>query len=441
MLMSRKKAKNIPTPPEPDKISSEDVHEAVNVIRSRLFKGEPPEELHGLSESISQLKSLLSRCAEYGESNSVLLVGPRGSGKTLVLQTVLKDVCKLKTVKDNILKVYLNGLVHTDDRLAMLDITRQLKLENVVGDRVFGSSAENLAFLLDSLKSGGHESQSILFVLDEFDLFVHHKNQTLLYNLFDVSQSAQTPICVIGLTCRLDVVELLEKRVKSRFSHRQIHLFNSSSFGEYLEIVRSVLSLPSTFPNKKFQKTWNDELEALIESSEAQEVLRQQFNITKDIRSLHNLLILPVCSLNIDHPFLTPADIQKSRKDHCIDHKQTMLHGLSVLELCLIIAMKHLLTTFQGDPFNFEMIFKEYKRFTQRSGHSAQSFDKDVVFKAFEHLLALELIKPVDGAWKHVQKEYRLVTLLLSTNQIMEAIDNYPECPTDVRHWATSNLE
>lgn len=42
----------------------------------------------------------------------------------------------------------------------------------------------------------------VLFILDEFDLFVHHKNQTLLYNLFDISQSAQTPVTVIGLTCR-----------------------------------------------------------------------------------------------------------------------------------------------------------------------------------------------------------------------------------------------
>ena len=50
---------------------------------------------------------------------------------------------------------------------------------------------------------GGLESLSILFILDEFDLFTNHKNQALLYNLFDVSQSAQTPICVVGLTCRL----------------------------------------------------------------------------------------------------------------------------------------------------------------------------------------------------------------------------------------------
>ena len=50
---------------------------------------------------------------------------------------------------------------------------------------------------------GGERSKSVVFVLDEFDLFAQHHNQTLLYNLFDVAQSAQAPISVIGLTTRL----------------------------------------------------------------------------------------------------------------------------------------------------------------------------------------------------------------------------------------------
>ena len=50
---------------------------------------------------------------------------------------------------------------------------------------------------------GGDQSKSVVFVLDEFDMFAQHHNQTLLYNLFDVAQSAQAPICVIGLTTRL----------------------------------------------------------------------------------------------------------------------------------------------------------------------------------------------------------------------------------------------
>lgn len=68
-------------------------------------------------------------------------------------------------------------------------------------------------------------SKSIIFILEEFDLFCAHHNQTLLYNLFDISQSAQAPICVLGITCRIDVIQLLEKRVKSRFSHRQMFLY------------------------------------------------------------------------------------------------------------------------------------------------------------------------------------------------------------------------
>lgn len=82
------------------------------------------------------------------------------------------------------------------------------------------------------------QSKSVVLVLDEFDLFAYHKNQSLLYNLFDIAQSKQNPLCVIGITCRLDVVELLEKRVKSRYSHRAILTFPTYDFDEYVSIGR-----------------------------------------------------------------------------------------------------------------------------------------------------------------------------------------------------------
>lgn len=95
--------------------------------------------------------------------------------------------------------VKLNGLIHTDDRLALKSATAQMNLENVVDGKVFGSFSENLAFLLGCLRTGErHTSKSVVFIIDEFDLFCSHHNQTLLYNLFDISQSAQAPICIIG---------------------------------------------------------------------------------------------------------------------------------------------------------------------------------------------------------------------------------------------------
>ena len=35
-----------------------------------------------------------------------------------------------------------------------------------------------------------------------------------------------------------------------------------------------------------------------------------------------------------------------------------MLHGVSVLELCLVIAMKHIVEINDREPFNFEMVYK-----------------------------------------------------------------------------------
>lgn len=70
--------------------------------------------------------------------------------------------------------------------------------------------------------------RAIIVIIDEFDLFTEHARQALLYCLLDVVQSVQTGpvestprgVAVIGVTTRVDTLLLLEKRVKSRFSHR-----------------------------------------------------------------------------------------------------------------------------------------------------------------------------------------------------------------------------
>jgi len=69
--------------------------------------------------------------------------------------------------------------------------------------------------------------QSVIFILENLELFAKQPNQSLLYNLFDLAannSSNSVPVCIIGVTYRVDVLELFEKRVKSRFSHRQINL-------------------------------------------------------------------------------------------------------------------------------------------------------------------------------------------------------------------------
>ena len=43
---------------------------------------------------------------------------------------------------------------------------------------------------------------------------------------------------VIGISPELDVLESLEKRVRSRFNHRQIEMFPPKTFDEYFNIAK-----------------------------------------------------------------------------------------------------------------------------------------------------------------------------------------------------------
>ncbi|XP_070332345.1 origin recognition complex subunit 4 isoform X4 [Odocoileus virginianus] len=392
-------------------LPSPESHSALvqRILRERFCHQSPHDNLFGVQVQYKHLIELLKRTAVHGESNSVLIIGPRGSGKTMLINHALKELMEVEGVSENVLQVHLNGLLQINDKIALKEITRQLNLENVVGDKVFGSSAENLSFLLEALKKGDRTSSCpVIFILDEFDLFAHHKNQTLLYNLLDISQSAQTPVAIIGLTCRLDILELLEKRVKSRFSHRQIHLMNSFSFPQYLKIFKEQLSLPSVFPEKIFAEQWNENVQGLSEDRSVREVLQKHFNASKNLRSLHMLLMLALNRVTPSHPFITAADLMEANQLCSMDSKGNIVH--------------------------------EFQKFVQRKAHSVYNFEKPVVMKAFEHLQQLELIRPMERTSVNAQREYQLMKLLLDNTQIMNALQKYPNCPTDVRQWATSSL-
>ncbi|KAG5677293.1 hypothetical protein PVAND_007062 [Polypedilum vanderplanki] len=440
-------------------------------LKSRLQQD--TTTFYGFENEREHIKNLFLR-AKDGESNSALLIGPKKCGKTTLVNSVLLEMLQDKKFVEKTLLILLNGLIHTDDRLALKSTTIQMNLEKEVEGKTFSSFSENLTFLLSCLKSG-KDTQRLIFIIEEFDLFCAHHNQTLLYNLFDVAQSAQTPICVLGITHRLDVIELLEKRVKSRFSHRQIFLLpNSDDFETYFKIFKELLKLPTTQENNEYIKNnlsipknvfreiklpflrrlfnpseymfskkhitdWNKAIDQLAKKEKVISTLENLFNTSVTIATLKLFLFQVVSNLNETHQKIEDNEMVKLIENLLFeDNKVKLLTGLSVLELCILIAIKHHCEIYDNDPFNFEIILTRYNKFALKSS-TMQNIDREVILKAFENLKYQEFIGSI-GIEGKIQKEYQMHKLLIFPDQIEKAIQRYQNLPTEVDHWSKSSI-
>src|ERR1700761_8001336 len=144
-----------------------------------------------LDTQYNALHTLLTATITAGESNSLLLLGARGVGKTLLVDAALRDL--KSQFPDDFHVVKLNGFFQTDDKLALREIWRQLGREMQVPEAETGevsSYADTMASLLSLLshpeefgdpnameidssnngQQGGSSrtSKSVVFLMDEF---------------------------------------------------------------------------------------------------------------------------------------------------------------------------------------------------------------------------------------------------------------------------------
>ncbi|GIY74515.1 origin recognition complex subunit 4 [Caerostris darwini] len=391
--------------------------------------------LNFLESKKKHLEDIVKRTALMSESTSVLILGSVGSGKSTVLESALGNVFQNHLVRENMLYVALDGLVHTTDDLALEDITNQLKQE--LEGMSLESFSEKLRFILEALKSGTKESKSVLFVLDNFEFFCSHKNQNLLYNLFDIAQLQQTPICIIGMCSRPDLLQVLENRVNSRFSHQKVLLFENLTLNEYINCAKEFLSLDK-FRDKKFQKQWNADIDSLLKETAVKTVLENLYHCSQSLRDLKQLLYLVTMNIEESYPRLIIKDFEEAYEHFSsADSKSALLRGLSNLETILIIAMMHVTEKYDNEPFNFEIVFCELEKFLLNKLKC--QIEKSVIMKSFEHLLDLEIIKSCSDSSTNGLKRYMFVKFSITPSEVREVVKNRT-LPAAIKQWAESSL-
>lgn len=401
--------------------------DSLKILKAEILKGICRKRrlpLVKLEQEYQELHQLVKQTVLAGEGNSVIIIGSRGTGKTTMVETVVADMAS--DHRDVFHVIRLNGFIHTDDKLALREIWRQLGREMEVEDDNMGTKgnyADTLTSLLallshpaqDSTLTPDQAANSVIFILDEFDLFASHPRQTLLYNLFDVAQSRSAPILVIGLTTKVEVVNSLEKRVKSRFGQRYIHLSLPRTLASFTSICQSALiplaptSIRFTPAGQDFRElltAWTKYIEALFEhDTNLQKLLETIYAQSKSVSDFLTAALFP-----IHH--LTPSTLLSFTNSPRLlppDSRLHLLPSLSDTCLALLIAAARFHIAYDSEKINFNMAYHEYvelagkvKAASSAAGQNAvvggtRVLGRWVARGMWEQLVELELIVPAGG--------------------------------------------
>ena len=424
----------------PSALSSIKAQLLLQLTSNRCLAVLPP---HLLTE-YETLYQLLSRTVQAGEGNSMLIIGSRGSGKSALVERAITDLTCSNRADFHVVR--LNGFIHTDDKLALREIWRQLG-RDLEGNDEDVSSRTNYADTLTSLlallshqdesqEEGGEQTsaaRSVIFVLDEFDLFAQHSRQTLLYNLFDVAQSHRNaPIAVLGLTTKLNVIDSLEKRVKSRFAQRSVYVSLPKSFKAYKAVCLEALTYHSSSVSSLEEeieslpedvvRAWNAYANALLSTPCLTEALHAHYATTNRPKDFQTAVALPFLyalnSPNLSSIPQLPSYTILSPPDSVL----ALLPTLSTLELSLLIAACRLDIILSTEICSFDMAYEELTKLVSKSkvqmsasgqmvsGSGPRIWSRQVARWAWQALASVGLIVPAasgggsgsqdrDGSW------------------------------------------
>lgn len=80
------------------------------------------------------------------------------------------------------------------------------------------------------------EGRHVIFLLEDLECFLQECKSRVLYTLLDLLQRANVRAVVIGISCMISVLDLMEKRARSRFSHKVVVVHAPSSSSSEVEV-------------------------------------------------------------------------------------------------------------------------------------------------------------------------------------------------------------
>ncbi|KZT66022.1 hypothetical protein DAEQUDRAFT_740293 [Daedalea quercina L-15889] len=439
------------------------LYDVPDIAAEQTDDGEDDEGPPTNAVALEELSNLLRGTVLRGEGNSCLLMGPRGSGKTRIVEKAIA------ALPERPITIRLSGHAQKNDRLAIREIARQLTQQT--GTSFLPSEDENVKDAEDGLddsenpfleKQDSADATSVIalpppahslalismiptlpratiVILDAFDQFASHARQSLLYCLLDTAQScrvgkANKGLAVIGVTARIDTINLLEKRVKSRFSGRMLRTACPRRLRDWTSLAQSILTVSRGMDddNDEWDTLWTASVDNFLNHPEVKEVFMDNFGLARDVYTLRRILAPAVLELSEDAPFLSPTTFTATAGTQRCPARFPFLSALPYASICLLIAAMHARAA-GHESFTFEMLHEAFRDQVEGGSIGMVRCSRDVLVGAFERLVAQRVFLPAAPPSSSIAREFVPHRCAIDRSEVKQAVETMGQ--TNLKKW------
>lgn len=433
-----------------------------------------------LKDTYNEISRILEQSIIQKESHSVITVGPRNSFKSFLINYKLDLLSE--EYHDQFITIKLNGFIHSENaaingiatqlehQLERINLQRNKNIVVDIGDSKSkknrkiqqkektpdeennknaeinqndndngddsnnissGSLTEVFEKILRLLDSASREKISnssnqtsettkitVVFIFDEIDTFAGPVRQTLLYNLFDMVEHARVPVCIFGNTTKLNILELLEKRVKSRFSQRVIYVPKPNSLDEFkLAIEEQLVPMEGVeiYKDIKYVSEWKLFIQTLLqdENSKLFQKVKMNYETFKSLIIFRNGITPLISNATSFDELKDMFQGMQLFTDYSINQLQSSfsarVKSLSDLELAILICSCRVALKTKDDTTNFNLTYSEYKSMVKMMNNMIPSSSTATLSSSsnnnniFEHSMKLWSKKDIKNIWETLQ--------------------------------------
>lgn len=223
----------------------------MDVWRQRLHSPAAPDDITpDLRQTLSKAHRILlpSLTDPTSQATSLLVIAPPQGGKSLFTRLLTDSLTATLHSKSTTLVTVSLDAITTSPTQVWRELALALSLAlnpTSTTDDLIEDPADDPSLIRPALDRMRENSQPLLLVLDHFHRLATPDPiaQTVLYTLFNLLQDRSLRAACIALTAVVDVSDLLEKRIKSRFAGRPVILPQPRVVSEVTALIRTAFRL------------------------------------------------------------------------------------------------------------------------------------------------------------------------------------------------------